>query len=60
MKTVLLIAAVAIATGLSSCNTMIGFGRDLRILGDGLENSANKAHSGGTGSSTDTSGAPVY
>ncbi len=43
----------------SSCNTMIGLGRDLRMGGEGLENSANKA----TGKSTttaDTSGAPVY
>jgi predicted small secreted protein len=59
MKTILLIAAVAVASVLSSCNTTIGFGRDLRILGDGMEKSANKAKGNGDGGG-DTSGAPVY
>ena len=58
MKSILLIAAVAVATLLSSCNTIIGFGRDLRMMGDGMEKSANKAQ--GSHSSGDTSGAPVY
>ena len=57
MKSALLLALVAVATVLSSCNTMIGLGRDMRILGDGMEKSANKTR--GTNSS-DTSGAPVY
>lgn len=59
MKPALLIAAVVVATVLSSCNTMIGVGRDLKLLGDGVENSANKAHGGGSGGG-DYSGAPVY
>jgi len=59
MKSILLIAAVAVATLLSSCNTMIGLGRDMRMMGDGMENSANKAKTGHS-SSADTSGAPVY
>ena len=42
-----------------SCNTMIGLGRDMRIGGEGLENSANKVTGGGSGGG-DTSGAPVY
>lgn len=60
MKSILLIAAVAVATALSSCNTMIGLGRDMRMMGDGMEKTANKAHSGGSGGGGDTSGAPVY
>lgn len=59
MKSILLIAAVAVAAALSSCNTMIGLGRDMRMAGDGMEKAANKAQTskGGDG---DTSGAPVY
>jgi predicted small secreted protein len=44
---------------LSSCNTMIGLGRDMRMGGEGLENTANKA-TGGASTGGDTSGAPVY
>ena len=58
MKSILLLTVVAVATLLSSCNTVIGFGRDLRMMGDGMEKSANKAHGGQ--SNSDTSGAPVY
>jgi predicted small secreted protein len=58
MKSTLLIAAVVVATALSSCNTMIGLGRDMRMMGDGMEKTANKAQSPRSGS--DTSGAPVY
>ena len=60
MKSILLIAAVALATLLSSCNTMIGLGRDMRMMGDGMEKSANKVHTGTPAASADTSGAPVY
>ncbi len=59
MKSILLIAVVVVATLLSSCNTIIGLGRDFRMMGDGMEKSANKAQGGGS-STTDTSGAPVY
>lgn len=59
MKSILLIAAVAVATALSSCNTMIGLGRDMRMAGDGMEKAANKAQTG-SGGGGDTSGAPVY
>ena len=38
-------------------NTTIGLGRDMRILGDGMEKSANKTRGSSSG---DTSGAPVY
>ena len=57
MKSILLIALAAAAVLTSSCNTFIGLGRDMRIAGEGMEKSANKA-SGGSGG--DTSGAPVY
>ena len=46
----------------SSCNTIIGFGRDMRMGGEGLEKTATKVSGGGgSGSSSEnTSGAPVY
>ncbi|GAA5129440.1 hypothetical protein JIN84_03350 [Luteolibacter yonseiensis] len=59
MKSILLLTVAGAAVLLTSCNTMIGLGRDMRIGGEGLENSANKV-SGGGSSSGDTSGAPVY
>jgi predicted small secreted protein len=52
MKSIFLLTLAAAAVLLTSCNTMIGLGRDMRIGGEGLENTA------GTGG--DTSGAPVY
>lgn len=58
MKITLLITATAAALFLSSCNTMIGLGRDMRMGGEGLENTATKATGGST--SGDTSAAPVY
>ena len=57
MKTIFLLAAAAFVTVLSSCNTTIGVGRDMRILGENMENAANKKQGGG---GADTSGAPVY
>ena len=41
MKKLYAFAALAVVVTLSSCNTAIGFGRDLRLLGTGRE---NKAH----------------
>lgn len=61
MKVILLITTLAAAMMFTSCNTMIGLGRDMRIGGEGIENSANKVTGGGGGSTGgDTSGAPVY
>jgi predicted small secreted protein len=57
MKSLLLITVAISAVLLSSCNTFIGLGRDMRIGGEAMENSANKASGGESG---DTSGAPVY
>lgn len=59
MKAILLITLAAAGILLSSCNTMIGVGRDMRMGGEGLEKTANKATSGSS-SGGDTSGAPVY
>ncbi len=60
MKSILLLTVAAVAAVLfSSCNTMIGLGRDMRIGGEGLENTSNKVTGRGS-SSGDTSGAPVY
>ena len=53
----LILATAAIL--LSSCNTFIGMGRDLRIGGEAMESSANKV-SGGGGSADTSGGAPVY
>ncbi len=64
MKSILLIVIATATVLTSSCNTFIGMGRDMRMAGEGMEKSANKAQgsnaSGGTSSSGDTSGAPVY
>ena len=43
----LAIVALAVLT-LSSCNTMIGMGRDFRQLGEGMENKANGRNFDGT------------
>ncbi len=58
MKSLLLIALAAVSVLSTSCNTFIGLGRDMRLAGEGMENTANKAAGGGA--SVDTSGAPVY
>ncbi|MCF7674871.1 MAG: hypothetical protein K9N23_04165 [Akkermansiaceae bacterium] len=60
MKLFTLISALVLASLLGSCNTFIGMGRDMKILGDGMESSANKASGGGGDTSGGTSGAPVY
>jgi predicted small secreted protein len=64
MKTTLLTALTLVAALSSSCNTFIGFGRDMRIAGESMERTAEKASgSGGGQSGTDTSsdgGAPIY
>ena len=59
MKITLLITVAAAGVLLSSCNTIIGLGRDMRMGGEGLEKTASKT-SGGNSSGGDTSGAPVY
>jgi predicted small secreted protein len=62
MKITLLTTLAAASVLFSSCNTMIGFGRDMRMGGEGLEKAAHKVSGGRTSDSGggDTSGAPVY
>jgi predicted small secreted protein len=48
MKKLLTCLALGAVVALSSCNTAIGFGRDMRQLGTGLENKAHgRAWDGG-------------
>lgn len=60
MKFTLFITIAAVSVLFSSCNTMIGLGRDMRMGGEGLEKAANKSSGGGSSGGGDTSGAPVY
>ena len=57
MKLILLSLTTIIA--LASCNTMVGIGRDTRLLGQELEKTAEKAAPNSEYDSG-TSGAPVY
>lgn len=59
MKKLLALLALGAAIPLSSCNTAIGFGRDLRLLGTGMENKAHgKAFDGGQ--QQDSGSLPTY
>ena len=60
MKTFLLISLAVVSVLTSSCNTFIGMGRDMRIAGEGMEKTANKASGGAGDAGGDASGAPVY
>lgn len=60
MKLTLLITVATAGLLLSSCNTFIGLGRDMRIGGEAMEKTATKGAGGEGGGSGDTSGAPVY
>lgn len=63
MKTTLLTALTIVAALSSSCNTFIGFGRDMRIAGESMERTAEKASGGNDSSGSDTGndgGAPIY
>ena len=44
---------------LASCNTMVGLGRDTRLLGEGVEKTALKA-APESGADSGASGAPIY
>jgi len=60
MKALLLLATAVAGLVLSSCNTAIGFGRDLRLLGENMESSVRNKANGGGGSQQSQSGDPVY
>lgn len=55
----LVFALLAAVVFLNSCNTTIGLGRDLRILGEGMEKSSVNRQQGGQTAEPDY-GAPVY
>ena len=55
-KLLLAIAGLTAVFG-TSCNTTIGLSRDMRLLGESMENQAEKTRGGET---QNTSGAPVY
>lgn len=57
-----LIGVIAIAA-LASCNTTIGLGRDMRVLGTEMEKKADETYNGGSGEAAaegNSGGAPVY
>ena len=58
MKSILLLTVAAAAMLLSSCNTFIGLGRDMRMGGEAMEKTATRGSGGGGGG--EASGAPVY
>jgi len=58
MKLTFLLTIATAGMLLSSCNTFIGLGRDMRLGGEAMEKTATKGSGGGGGG--DTSGAPVY
>lgn len=67
MKATLLGIAALTGFVLSSCNTTIGLGRDMRILGSEMERKADETYNGPSGADTgydsggyDPGGAPVY
>lgn len=56
----LLLSVIAVAV-LPSCNTTIGLGRDMRVLGTEMEKKADRTYNGGGATAGDYSGgAPVY
>jgi predicted small secreted protein len=57
MKSLFLCAAALLIAAFSSCNTTVGLGRDMRILGEEMEKAAQKGQGGGA---DDYSGAPMY
>lgn len=65
MKAILL-GLISIAA-FASCNTTIGLGRDMRVLGTEMEKKADEVYTGGggteeeyTGGADYSGGAPVY
>ncbi|MDX1680042.1 MAG: hypothetical protein R3242_04850 [Akkermansiaceae bacterium] len=61
MKIILLSTAAIAALFTTSCNTFIGMGRDLRLLGEGIENTAHGSGKKKTDNPPAESGAaPIY
>lgn len=57
MKFHILAVLALTSLALSSCNTMIGLGRDTRLLGEGMEKTAERSTGAGYGGGVN---APVY
>jgi predicted small secreted protein len=55
----LIILSFTAIFALASCNTMVGLGRDTRLLGEGLEKTAEKSAPNSEYDSG-ASGAPIY
>jgi predicted small secreted protein len=53
------LSVIAIAA-FPACNTAIGLGRDMRVLGTEMERKADETYSGGASSEDYSGGAPVY
>lgn len=62
MKKLFLCSLALVSLLMSSCNTFIGLGRDMRLAGEGMEKTAVKAHgsSADTGADAGGGGAPIY
>lgn len=61
MKLTLFLAAFSTASLLSSCNSVIGFGRDLKLLGGSMESaSSNVQNKNSGGGGEEASSAPIY
>lgn len=60
MKLLLALVSLACGATLVSCNTAIGFSRDLRQLGTGLENKAHGRTWDGQEASHDSGNVPAY
>jgi predicted small secreted protein len=61
MKNILKTAHLSATTlaALSSCNTTVGLGRDMRVLGTEMEKKAEQ-QTGGSNTEYQSGGAPVY
>lgn len=60
MKKFLSLVALGGLLSLTSCNTAIGFGRDLRQLGTGMENKAHGRTFSGGEAQSDGGNLPAY
>jgi len=61
MKTLALASLLIASLALVSCNTAIGFSRDVRSLGEGMENTAyGRDWKGQPGQSGQNPGQPTY
>lgn len=60
MKTLIMLAALGAVACLTSCNTTIGFGRDLKLLGTGIGNKIQGKTWEGGQQQQDSGSLPTY